>query len=371
MGYNDGYLLRTPAGSPLIGYLGLRDSPGGGGEPEPPTFYLAAGHSSSPFVNVFKIIDGEYDSTFANPATLPPNECITAVWRPQGDVLLVGFYEGTDLCYAYHWSAAGFGALFSDPSVENTGNFSHAGWTPSGGHVAIANEGGSPTPQVDAFAWSAGFGARVTDPVGLGGAGAFDIAWSPDGAYVAVALGIDFGGGDSIYIAVYPWTGSAFGAKYADPAALPVGANNRVVWHPSGSHLAVAHSSGAPFASVYPWSVAGFGVRVTAPVTPIPSSAYDLSWHPDGTYVAVCHELSPFISVYEWTGTGFGAKVANPVSLPAGVGHEVAWSPDGTMIALSVDGGQIALYEWTGSGFGAKAELPATGNVYQLAWLAA
>jgi hypothetical protein len=79
-------------------------------------------------------------------------------------------------------------------------------------------------------------------------------------------------------VTTYPWSGSGFGTKYANPATLPTGNGNGVAFSYNGSAIAVAH------------------------------------------------EISPFITTYPWSGSGFGTKYANPSTLPTGSGNGVAFN---------------------------------------------
>lgn len=68
------------------------------------------------------------------------------------------------------------------------------------------------------------------------------------------------------YVAAYPWSGSGFGTKYANPATLPTDSGTAVAFSPAGNSIAVAHFA-TPFISTYPWSVSGFGTKYSDPAT--------------------------------------------------------------------------------------------------------
>jgi hypothetical protein len=68
------------------------------------------------------------------------------------------------------------------------------------------------------------------------------------------------------FVSAYPWSGSGFGTKYADPATLPTGAGRGVAFSPAGDAIAVAHTT-SPFVSAYPWSVSGLGTKFANPAT--------------------------------------------------------------------------------------------------------
>jgi hypothetical protein len=90
------------------------------------------------------------------------------------------------------------------------------------------------------------------------------------------------GGSVSPYIDAYPWTGSGFGTKYADPSSLPGSAVVGVAFSPDSKYLAFAETS-SPFIGAYEWD-GGFGTRFSDPAT-LPeessttSGAKPLSWY--------------------------------------------------------------------------------------------
>jgi hypothetical protein len=89
--------------------------------------------------------------------------------------------------------------------------------------------------------------------------------------------------------------------------------------------IAIAHDT-TSFVSAYPWSGSGFDTKYANPAT-LPAGTGDgVAFTPAGDAIAVAHGGSPYISAYPWSGSGFGTKYANPATLPAGNGNSVAFN---------------------------------------------
>jgi hypothetical protein len=82
-----------------------------------------------------------------------------------------------------------------------------------------------------------------------------------------------------------------------------------------GSAIAAAHIS-SPFITAYPWSGSGFGTKFADPATLPPATGRGVAFSPSGNAIAVAHSTSPFITAYPWSGSGFGTKFADPATLP-------------------------------------------------------
>jgi hypothetical protein len=80
-----------------------------------------------------------------------------------------------------------------------------------------------------------------------------------------------------------------------------------------------------PFITAYPWSGSGFGTKFANPATLPASFGMDTAFSPSGDAIAVAHHGSPFVTAYPWSGSGFGTKFANPATLPTGNGSGVAF----------------------------------------------
>jgi hypothetical protein len=81
----------------------------------------------------------------------------------------------------------------------------------------------------------------------------------------------------------------------------------------------------SPFISAYPWSGSGFGTKFANPATLPTAQGNGVACSPSSTAIAVAHETTPFVTAYRWSGSGFGTKYANPATLPTGIGNSVAF----------------------------------------------
>ena len=221
-----------------------------------------------------------------------------------------------------------------------------------GQSIAVVN---NLSPRITAYPWSgSGFGTKFADPGTLPTGNAPNVAFSPAGNAIAAALTA------SPYITAYPWSGSGFGTKFADPGTLPTGTGYGVAFSPAGNAIAVSHNI-SPFITAYPWSGSGFGTKFADPGTLPTGTGRGLTFSPAGDAIAVALWASPWITAYPWSGSGFGTKFADPGTLPNSFAYSVAFSPAGDAIAVAHFGSPyITAYPWSGSGFGTKFANPGT-----------
>lgn len=89
-------------------------------------------------------------------------------------------------------------------------------------------------------------------------------------------------------------------------------------------YLAVANSS-SPYITAYPWSGSGFGTKFANPATLPTGNARGVAFSALGDAIAVAYIASPYITAYPWSASGFGTKFANPATLPTNEGRGVAF----------------------------------------------
>lgn len=238
--------------------------------------------------------------------------------------------------------------------------------------------------------------ASITNPTSLPGTAATGIALSPDGKWVQI------GQSGSPFVNSYPFfdggTKSSWGLKnivantaaaativgldyspdgnflfgasgttpfiqgwhiavpngntstvLTNPLTLPAGAGKCIAVHPSGSHVAIGHST-TPFMSVYPYSGTGYSAKLTDPATVPAAAVTSLAFAPTGDYLAVASQTSPFLQVYPFdpVGNAIGTLVSSPSPLPAAssgpagsLGRGVAWRPQGDFIAMASNAGSF------------------------------
>jgi len=218
-------------------------------------------------------------------------------------------------------------------------------------YIALAH---SDAPLITVYPWSgSGFGTKFANPAQALTSQANAVAFSKQGNYIAVA------DQSTTYLNVYPWSASGFGTRFTQPASPPTNVGG-IDFSPSGDAIAFADQS-TPFIFVYPWSGGGFGTKFSNPATLPGGGAQGVAFNPAGNAIAVAHSGTPFVTAYPWSGGGFGTKFANPATLPPQTGRGVAFSPSGNAIAVSHNNSPyLTAYPWSGSGFGAKYADPAT-----------
>jgi hypothetical protein len=80
-----------------------------------------------------------------------------------------------------------------------------------------------------------------------------------------------------------------------------------------------------PFISAYPWSGSSFGTKYADPATPPTGVGWGVVFSSNSSAIVVAHAVSPFVTAYPWSGSGFGTKYTNPATLPAGIGNGIAF----------------------------------------------
>ena len=277
--------------------------------------YIGVTHNNSPFVTVYPWSAAGFGAKFSDPATLPTFHGQGIAFSPNGDALVVGMAD-VPYIHAYAWSALGFGTKFADPSPALPDYANGIAFSPAQDVVFIAS---GTSPRIYAYAWSAaGFGAKFSDPATLPAGAANAVAITAAGDFVAVAHNT------TPFVSAYPWSGAGFGTKFTDPATLPTSAGQSVAFSPSGDALAVAHSN-PPHISVYAWSGAGFGSKFADPSGFGTASGADVAFTSTGDAIAVAVGATPFINAYAWSAAGFGAKFSDPATLPAATARGVAF----------------------------------------------
>jgi hypothetical protein len=223
--------------------------------------------------------------------------------------------------------------------------------------IAVAH---ATAPNITAYPWSgSGFGTKFANPTTVLGGQGNAVTFSPAGDTVAAA------NSTANFISAYPWSGSGsgFGTKYANPATLPGNEGLDIAFNPAGNVIAVSTNS-SPRIAVYPWSASGYGAKYADPATAIPNAGNGVAFSPAGDVIAVAHTVSPFITVYPWSvSTGFGVKYTDPATLPTNHCAAVAFNPSGDAIAVGnfSIAPFIQAYPWNVStGFGTKYTDPAT-----------
>jgi WD40 repeat protein len=300
-----------------------------------------------------------FGTRYANPATAISGAASSVDFSPSGNA--VAFSTNvTPFLDVYRWSGNGYGARYADAATIAAGSTACVTFSSQGNAIASVN--GTFTPNLEAWPWNAqtGFGTKYSNP-GTGTLSATRaVVFHPLDTAIAVSSS------SSPYINAYTWTSaSGFGTKFANPATLPTGAvgaaNPRsVAFSAAGDAVAIAHSI-TPFVTVYPWSGSGFGTKFANPATLPVSTGFGVVFSPAGDAIAVLNGGSPAITVYAWSGAGFGSKYTNPGTLPTG-SYAATFTPNGDTIAVADVGSPfIRAYPWSSAtGFGTVYADPST-----------
>jgi WD40 repeat protein len=221
----------------------------------------------------------------------------------------------------------------------------------TGDAIAVAH---TTTPFVSAYPWTgSSFGTKFANPTTLPSGTGQGVAFSPADNAIAISTNT------TPFVDAYLWSGLGFGTKFADPATVPIYNGTGVAFSPAGDVIAV---SAFP-TNVYPWNVStGFGTKYADPATLPPDFSSGVAFSPAGDAIAMSINSTPYVYAYPWdVSTGFGTKYADPATLPTGIGKGVAFSPAGNAIAVVHSTTPfITVYPWSGSGFGTKYTDPAT-----------
>jgi len=194
---------------------------------------------------------------------------------------------------AYKWSGSGFGTRYSNPATK-PGSGRRVRFTPKA-DVVITTVFDAPFIMAYQFSYTSGFGTKYSDPSGgptaangyIEGVG-FDI--SPSGNDLCYSVSRS-GATNPPYFFAYPWSYSGgFGTKYADPATQTERLSKNIAFSPDGNNIAFTDGGSIVPTGletiVYPWSGSGFGTKYADPATKIISPT-DISWSPDGNTLAI------------------------------------------------------------------------------------
>ncbi len=308
--------------------------------------FVAIAHATSPYVSVYRWSDsGGFGEKLANPSTLLTATAAGISFSPDGRAIAISF--GTNPGHvAYAWSASGFGTKYSDPatSVSSGGGCC---FTKNGDKLVTT--GGNPSFNIFNWSNSTGFGSTQAINASINASGS-GIDCSPvNNSYVAASAGTNV---------LFAYDMSTTTATRYNVTLATSAVGRGVAFHPNGADIACAHDV-SPFISVFPWSSPGFGTKYANPATLPSGNCNDVVFNNAGTVLAAAVAVSPFVEAYAWS-AGFGSKFSNPSSLPAGAGSGIDFSPSDNAVAVAhTTSPFVTAYAWSG-GFGAKYSDPST-----------
>lgn len=211
-------------------------------------------------------------------------------FNPAGDCIA---FTGDRTLEIWRWTdATGFGTKFSQPSVTPLNNTYDIAFSPSGDAVVMVSRD---EPYVDAYTFSSitGIGTRYSNPTSSLDSRQDGVRFAPSGSIIL------FSGG-STGLRAYNWsTASGFGSRRTD-ANLGTFQANKIEFSPTLNVIGCTLTA-SPFIVVIPWTGSAFGAKYSNPA-PVPSviTAWGLAFTPSGNAIAFAHQASPFITAYAW-----------------------------------------------------------------------
>ena len=286
--------------------------------------YLAITSIASPFITVYKMVDG-IPARIPYPNVLPPNITYSAAFSPDGKFLAVVHFTYPFL--TIYDMTNDIPTKIPDPDELPSATGRGVAFSSDGKYLAIANSNASGMPQViiynvsdDVFSYAYGLNIRP----GYGDI-VFNLSFSLDGKYLAIAHN------GSPFLAIYDMTEDP-PLRMPDPNVLPTGNVHNVIFSPNGQYLAMSHDA-SPYVTIYDMTN-GNPIKITNPDILPTGVGRGVSFSSNGKYLAVVHNTAPFITIYDMN-NGEPIKVSNPNILPTGIGQGVAFSNDGKYLAIA------------------------------------
>jgi len=183
---------------------------------------------------------------------------------------------------------------------------------------------------------------RATTALTVGSSSMFyGLEWSADGAYIFVC------GNATPFLAAFPFTGTGFGSKVADPASLPSGTQFNLKLNPAGTYLAGCGAV-SPYINVWAWTGTAWGTKSSNPGTLPTGATYALAWAPSGAYIAVAQNATPWGQTYAFSAGTIGTRTTpSPAPTGSSYGEGIIFSAAGTEIYLATDyNSDISIYEF-------------------------
>jgi hypothetical protein len=221
--------------------------------------------------------------------------------------------------------------------------------------------GKSPSLFVSMYPWTtSGFGAKYAEPEILPPAVPSSMASTPSGK--SVAVGWQEVSGALPFVNVYQWSESGFGAKFSDPSTSLLGGFG-LTFNPDSSVIAISMANTFPRIAAYEWSdITGWGTRFSALGFDLVGLPYPGKFSSDGASLLFPHGSSPFITAFPWFNSGPGTKFANPSTLPTNVCASLSLNASQNKVAVSQRSSPyMHEYEYSSSsGWGVKSSNPSS-----------
>ncbi len=292
--------------------------------------YAAVGHSTSPYVTIYRRKGTEFVK-IADPGTLPAGDVTGLAFSQNGEFLLCSHATTPFMTCYQRTSGTDTWTKLTNPATLPAAQGNGAAISPNGEFFAIAH---STTPFFSCYQRSGTTLTKLTNPATLPASTGTCAAWSPDGRFLAI------GHATTPFVSIYERTNGTTLTKLSNPSSLPASTVLGIAWSNDGAYLSCAHAT-SPFCTVYTRSGTAFTKMVAGNTSQFSDSAdfpagqgNGVSFSLDGSYMAVAHTTTPFISNYLLT-SGKWMKQTNPVTLPAGNGIAVCWQYEREMLLVA------------------------------------
>ena len=335
--------------------------------PFEPSFIMLGSENPATF-NAYQFSPSGFGTKLTNP-TLFDNAAIrmpSITMTNNADVMAYSRDRDTDPIIVYPFNGTSFGTRFTSPASLGYGNRAvGARFNPARNVLAFGMNGNSGSPFCGAFAWnsSTGFGTRYSNPASLPHTSTTMAAWNPAGTVVVFGHST---ASTSPRFTAYNWNNSTgFGTKFAEISGYDARFARSIDFNPLGNSIVLPGNNDVAPRTVlgYPFSGTAFGTKYANPTTdPANTSAEQAAFSKTGLEVALAHNAAPRISAWSFTGAGgFGSKFADPATAVANNGYGMSFSRVNSNIAVAHSGGVgVSVYGWSASGFGTRFVNPST-----------
>lgn len=275
--------------------------------------YFASGHSSSPFIGVYKWNGSDYNQVWT-PSVGGTTYGLS--FSANGTYLAIASFVANGLkVFKKNGAEWGSNATSCTIDVQPPGNYAmRVLFSPDDNYLALIFI--TPSPFIHIYKRNGDVFNKLADPGILPTGACRGISWTPDSKYLAVGFGT------APYIHLYQRTGDSF-AKLADLAVLPpTGMSNGIQFSSDGNYLAV------PSDKLYVYKHnAGVLTQIAALTLPANNNNNQCSWSSDGKYLCSLGEAAPYIKIFKRSGDTF-TPISNPSSLPGGRSFGCAFFPN-------------------------------------------
>lgn len=286
---------------------------------------IAVGMGTTPYVHVYpwtRTASGGFGTKFANPSTLPTGSVEHTDWNPTRTTFACAHFTSPYFSF-YQWTdASGFGTKYADPAATGITVGLDVRFSPDGTVVVIGGTAASGY----AYPWSdsSGFGTKYSDPTGMPGAvHGFD--WKPTGDYMVLGQSL------TPFIQIFPWSNSTgWGTVLSNPATIPTSTCFMAKW----SRNSFATSNGAiynatdnsPYVNSYEWTGSAWGAKGANPSQLPTATGSGAAVNPTNNYAAYSSTLTPFLLLYQVSSAQLSSKIANPATLPGGSALDIEFT---------------------------------------------